>query len=167
MIRENVVITVQVKMLVSQLCPTLCDPMNCSLPGSSAHGILQARITGVGSHTQGPHKLNFKDFVCVCVWELERINLAEMIWVFWPLGQWAQNSSVKRCLWWLWGRRVTQQSEANVEAVSTAHSCSILGGHSMIFQGKSVKILALKGQIKRIGKITFVLIWLEFQKHFY
>ena len=30
--------------LVSQLCPTLCDPMDCSLPGSSVHGILQARI---------------------------------------------------------------------------------------------------------------------------
>ena len=26
-----------------QLCPTLCDPMACSLPGSSVHGILQAR----------------------------------------------------------------------------------------------------------------------------
>ena len=26
------------------LCPTLCDPMECSLPGSSVHGILQARI---------------------------------------------------------------------------------------------------------------------------
>ena len=27
-----------------QSCPTLCDPMNCSLPSSSVHGILQARI---------------------------------------------------------------------------------------------------------------------------
>ena len=27
-----------------QSCLTLCDPMNCSLPGSSAHGILQARM---------------------------------------------------------------------------------------------------------------------------
>ena len=27
-----------------QLCLTLCGPMNCSLPGSSVHGILQARI---------------------------------------------------------------------------------------------------------------------------
>ena len=27
-----------------QLCPTLCDPMDHSLPGSSVHGILQARI---------------------------------------------------------------------------------------------------------------------------
>ena len=30
--------------LVAQLCPTLCDPMDCSPPGSSVHGILQARI---------------------------------------------------------------------------------------------------------------------------
>ena len=31
-------------MIVVQSCPTLCDPMNCSLPGSSVRGILQARI---------------------------------------------------------------------------------------------------------------------------
>ena len=30
--------------LVTQSYPTLCDPMNCSPPGSSVHGILQARI---------------------------------------------------------------------------------------------------------------------------
>ena len=30
--------------LVAQLCPTLCDPMDCSPPASSVHGILQARI---------------------------------------------------------------------------------------------------------------------------
>ena len=29
---------------VAQSCPTLCDPMDCSLPGSSLHGILQARV---------------------------------------------------------------------------------------------------------------------------
>ena len=29
---------------VAQSCPTLCDPVYCSLPGSSVHGILQARI---------------------------------------------------------------------------------------------------------------------------
>ena len=32
------------KALVAQSCPTLCDPMDCKLPGSSVHGILQARI---------------------------------------------------------------------------------------------------------------------------
>ena len=29
---------------VAQSCPTLCNPMDCSLPGSSVHGIFQARI---------------------------------------------------------------------------------------------------------------------------
>jgi len=29
---------------VAQLCLTLSDPMDCSLPGSSAHGIFQARV---------------------------------------------------------------------------------------------------------------------------
>ena len=32
------------KVLVTQSCLTLCDPMDCSPPGSSVHGILQARI---------------------------------------------------------------------------------------------------------------------------
>ena len=30
--------------LVTQSCPTLCKPMDCSLPGSSVHGISQAKI---------------------------------------------------------------------------------------------------------------------------
>ena len=29
---------------VTQSCPTLCDTMDCSLPGSSIHGIFQARV---------------------------------------------------------------------------------------------------------------------------
>ena len=33
-----------VKVLLTQSCPTLCDPMDCSPPGSLVHGILQARI---------------------------------------------------------------------------------------------------------------------------
>ena len=28
---------------VAQSCPTLCDPMDCSLPGSSVHGIFQVQ----------------------------------------------------------------------------------------------------------------------------
>ena len=31
-------------LLVAKLCPTLCNPMDCSLPDSSVHGISQARI---------------------------------------------------------------------------------------------------------------------------
>jgi len=33
-----------VVVLVAQLCLTLCDPMDCGPPGSSVHGMLQARI---------------------------------------------------------------------------------------------------------------------------
>ena len=33
-----------VNVLVTQLCPTLCESRDCSLPGSSIHSILQARI---------------------------------------------------------------------------------------------------------------------------
>ena len=32
------------KVLITQLYPSLCDSMDCSLPGSSVHGILQPRI---------------------------------------------------------------------------------------------------------------------------
>ena len=39
-----VCVCVCVCVLVSQLCPILCDPMDGSLPGSSVHGISQARI---------------------------------------------------------------------------------------------------------------------------
>jgi len=35
-------------MLVAQSCQTLCDPIDCSTPGSSVHGILQARIDWSG-----------------------------------------------------------------------------------------------------------------------
>ena len=44
---------------VSQLSPTLSDPMDCSLPGSSIHGILQARVLEWGA-------IAFSA-VCVCV----------------------------------------------------------------------------------------------------
>ena len=36
--------TQSVKVLFAQSCPTLCHPMDYSLPGSSVHGILQARV---------------------------------------------------------------------------------------------------------------------------
>ena len=37
------------KVLVTQLCPTLSNPMDCSPPGSSVHGIFQARILEWGA----------------------------------------------------------------------------------------------------------------------
>ena len=52
---------------VVQSCPTLSDPMDCTLPGSSVHGILQARVLewpqpppGKQAHGQWPVPLSLK-----------------------------------------------------------------------------------------------------------
>ena len=37
--------------LVAQLCPALCNPTDCSPPGSSVHGDSPGKNTGVGCHT--------------------------------------------------------------------------------------------------------------------
>ena len=42
---------------VAQLCPTLRDPMDCSLPGFSVHGIFQARVLEWGA-------IAFSDGLC-------------------------------------------------------------------------------------------------------
>ena len=56
---------------VAQLCPTLLDPMDCSPPGSSVHGILQARaLEWAYSHLSSPtsnrlhlrFKMNYTSF---------------------------------------------------------------------------------------------------------
>ena len=46
---SHVCVCVCLCVLVAQLCLTLCDPMGCSLPGSSIHGIPQARILEWGA----------------------------------------------------------------------------------------------------------------------
>ena len=50
-----------------QLCPTLYDPVNCSLPDSSVHGILQARILEwvVMPSSRGSSQL--RDRPCICI----------------------------------------------------------------------------------------------------
>ena len=59
--------------LVVRSCPTLCDHMDCSLPGSSVHGVSPGKNTGVGCHvflqgiipTQGsnPGLLHFRQIL--------------------------------------------------------------------------------------------------------
>ena len=44
---------------VAQSCPTLSDPMDYSLPGSSVHGIFQARVLEWGAIVvEAKHKVN-------------------------------------------------------------------------------------------------------------
>ena len=59
-----------------QLCLTLCDPMDCSHPGSSVHGILQARILewvampfSRGS-SQPRDQTHVSHVSCICRWVL-------------------------------------------------------------------------------------------------
>ena len=47
---------------VAQSCPTLCDPMDCSPPGSSIHGIFQARALEWGAIAFSVSKLT--------IWEI-------------------------------------------------------------------------------------------------
>ena len=52
----------------AQLCPTLCAPMVYSLPGSSVHGIPQARIVEWGATSYSKESSQPKDQTCVfCV----------------------------------------------------------------------------------------------------
>ena len=44
---------------VAQSCPTLRDPMDCSLPGSSIHGIFQARVLEWGAIAFSKGRDNF------------------------------------------------------------------------------------------------------------
>ena len=44
---------------VNQSCPTLSDPMDCSLPGSSVHGIFQARVLEWGAIAFSVSKITY------------------------------------------------------------------------------------------------------------
>ena len=61
--------------LVTQLCPTLCHPMDCSPPGSSVYGIFPGKNTGLGCHflLQGifPAQGLNPSLQCLLLWQLE------------------------------------------------------------------------------------------------
>ena len=46
---------------VAQSCPTLSDPMDCSLPGSSVHRIFQARVQEGGAIALKPTRVTQKE----------------------------------------------------------------------------------------------------------
>ena len=46
---DQVELALRTKLLVAQSCQTLCNPIDCSPPGTSVHGILQARILEWGA----------------------------------------------------------------------------------------------------------------------
>ena len=65
--------------MCTQLCPTLCDPMDCSPPGSSVHGIFHASIlewTAI-SYSRGSSRP--RDWTCMscipCIWQMDSLLL--------------------------------------------------------------------------------------------
>ena len=49
-----------------QLCPTLCNPIDCGLPGFSVHGILQAKILEWVAVPSSGGSSQSMDRTCVC-----------------------------------------------------------------------------------------------------
>ena len=58
-----------------QSCPTLCDPMDCSLSGSSVYGDFPVKNTGMGCHTilQGIFLTQVSDthLLCLLHWQVD------------------------------------------------------------------------------------------------
>ena len=65
---------------VTQLCPTLSNPMDCSLPGSSVHGIFQAKVLEWGAIAFSNYPGQMQKYQLVqthllmqnCCWEPEK-----------------------------------------------------------------------------------------------
>ena len=59
---------------VAQSCPTLSDPVDCSLPGSSTHGIFQARVLewGAIAFSGSFEYININTCTCFCVYALQQ-----------------------------------------------------------------------------------------------
>ena len=72
------------KYLIAQLCLTLCDPMDCSPPDSSVHGISQARILEWAAISSSRGSSHARDWNCIshisCVLHCR--------WILYPLSCW-------------------------------------------------------------------------------
>ena len=69
---------------VAQSCPTLSDPMDCSLPGSSVHGIFQARVLEWGAiafSEYGPIHQNKIQFPLHVVSLIRKLQLASYLYL--------------------------------------------------------------------------------------
>ena len=63
---------------VAQSYPTLCDPMDCSLPGSLVHGIFQARVLEWGAIAFNFYfiiRKTYEVFIRIPILQLRRLSL--------------------------------------------------------------------------------------------
>ena len=76
---------------VTQLCPTLCDPMDCSPPGSSVHGIFQARVlewvtisfSRGSSHPRDRTRVSRTTGICFTIWAIREAPVKYKGWHKW------------------------------------------------------------------------------------
>ena len=81
---------------VAQSCPTLWDPMDCNLPGSSIHGIFQARVLewvaiSFSRGSSRPRDLSRVSHIagrCFTIWAT---RVSEAFYVRWIWEQWHKN----------------------------------------------------------------------------
>ena len=59
-----------------QSCPALCDPMNYSLPGSSVHGILQARMLEWVAVSSSSQQRSNPSLLLLLHWQTGSLSLA-------------------------------------------------------------------------------------------
>ena len=73
-------------MLVTQSCPTLCNPMDCSPPGSSVYEILQARILKwvAISSSKTEYQIGIKNHIFGGTIMLKSFELQPNGFDFWP-----------------------------------------------------------------------------------
>ena len=72
---------------VAQSRPTLCDPMDCSLPGSSVHGIFQARVLEWGAIAFSLKDLKTSQIkICQSLVHLMEPIVILTLFRDWPLG---------------------------------------------------------------------------------
>ena len=72
---------------VVQSCPTLCDPMDCSPPGSSVHGIFQARVLEWGAiafSTSSSGNPIIRMLVCL-IWSQRFLRLSSGLFILFTL----------------------------------------------------------------------------------
>ena len=99
---------------VAQPCPTLCDPMDCSLPGSSVHGIFQARVA-----------ISFSDVTLGFPNSVSKMLLFLVCFYFSAEGEWSATYFRKRILLVLWKthwRNGTWSGETIEEATLNVHT---------------------------------------------
>ena len=73
---------------VAQSCPTLSDPMDCSLPGSSIHGIFLGLFNSVVSYLESADSTSFsrKEVVTGMAFRLAGLHMKSMLEAGWLLS---------------------------------------------------------------------------------